>query len=204
MSLPEGTILKLAQNILLPDDQVAVNVFWAVLEDSVGSGPLAVIDVLAAASNYMDEVYENLLALIADTVVSTVVEVWEVDGPTGDLTPIGDELTTWTPTGGTDILPNGVAGIISAKTTNTDVTARKFFPGFLENNCDENNWISGALTSMISAGADWVDGWVDPNEVEFIGGVYSMTKHNFFMFTDVVLANAIAGYQRRRKPGVGS
>lgn len=204
MTIAEGTIIKLAQNILLPDDQVAVNVYWAVVEDSIGPGPVDEDDVLDAAANWMDEIYANLVTEISDLVTSTLVEVWEVDGLTGDLTPIGDELTTWTPTGASDAMPNGVAGITSAKTTSTDVTGRKFYPGLQDTRAEDNNWISGTLTAMLAAAADWVLGWVDANDVEFIAGVYSMTQNSFYPMTGVIIANAIAGYQRRRKPGVGT
>lgn len=204
MSIAEGTIIKMAQNILLPDDQVAVNVYWAEVEDAVGSGPLDDADVLEAAANYMDEIYTNLLAFIANTATGTLVEVWTVDPVDGDLTPVGDELTTWTAAGATDALPNGCAAIISAKTVNTEVTGRKFFPSFIESNAVDNNWLSGAVTAMLASAADWILGWEDANDVNLIAGVWSMTKLDFYTMSGTIIANAIVGYQRRRKPGVGT
>lgn len=204
MSLPEGTILKLAQNILLPDEQTAINVFWVVLEDAVGSGPLAVIDILAAASNYMDSLYGEVNGSLADTLLSTIVEVWEVDGPTGDLTPVGDEATTWDGLSTNDALPNGVAGITTIKTTDTDVTGRKFIPGFHDGAADDNNLVATPLSQLVDFALSWAAGWTDANDVQFVSGVYSYTKNNFLMATGTTITNAIVGYQRRRKPGVGS
>lgn len=204
MSIPSGTILKIAQNILLPDTQTAVNVFWVSLSEEGGVGPLEEADVLEAAGNWMDQIYANVTPDMADTVVSTIVEVWTVNEATKELTPVGDEATTWVGVDLADALPNGVAAIGSMKTTETEVTGRKFLPGFVETDFTDNNLGAGGLARLVLFVIDWATVYIDPNNVHFSPGVYSPTKLNFFFTTGVVIANAIAGYQRRRKPGVGS
>ena len=57
MSISEGTIIKIAQSILLPDTQTAINAYWAVVAEDGGTGPLEEDDVLVAAANYMDQIY---------------------------------------------------------------------------------------------------------------------------------------------------
>lgn len=204
MSIAEGVILKIAQHILLPDTQTAINVFWAELLDNVGSGPLADDDVLDAASNWMDSLYANLAASMADTVSGTLVEVWIVNESTGVLTPVGDEVTTWDGTTADDALPNGIAAICSLKTTDTRVTGRKFIPGMTDAGATDNNLVGDALSRLALWAADWPVNFVDANDVEFNPGVYSGVLQSFFPASGVVIANAIVGYQRRRKPGVGS
>lgn len=203
MSLPEGTVLKIVGSMLLPDDVVGQLIFWAVLQDFAGSGPLDEADILEAAANWVDTLMGDVDNLMASSVSGTLAEVWEVDGPTGDLTPIGDEACTWAGLSGSDPLPNGVAAIVHLKTTNTDVTGRKFIPGIAEGNATDNNWAAAALTALGTFGASWGTVYTDPNDVQFVPGVYSVTKNVFYNATGTSIVNAIAGYQRRRKPGVG-
>lgn len=204
MSLAEGVILKIALNILLNDEQTAMQIFWATLSDSVGSGPLDEDDVIDAAANWMDEIYAHVSDALADTITPGLVEVWEVDGPTGDLTPIGDGAASWTATSVVDSLPNGCAIIGSLKTTNTDVTGRKFIPGWGDEGAVDNNLAAGPLGKLVNFVAEWATVFVDANEVQLNPGVYSNTLNNFYLTSGVAVANAIVGYQRRRKPGVGS
>lgn len=203
MSISEGTIIKLAAGMLLADESVAQGIFWLVVEDVIGSGPLDEEDVIEAAGNWIDILYAHIEGNINDDVIPGIVDVWEVDGPTGDLTPIGDGIQTWVPSQVSEQLPNGVAAIIQMKTANTDVTGRKFLPGFTEIGIADNNWGSGSLTQMALFAADWALAYDDPNDVRLLPGVYSNTFNNFFLATGVVVINGIAGYQRRRKPGVG-
>lgn len=204
MSIAEGTIIKFAQNILLPDEQVAVNVYWATVEDNAGAGPLDDDDVIDACANFLDDIYDHINSNLANTVASTIVEVWTVNPLTGDLTPVGDGATTWDGTGVVDALPNGVAGICSAKTINTEVTGRKFIAGYGDTVFTDNNMLAAPLANLVLYALDWVTQHVDLNDVILNMGVWSQTKLNFYLFTGVVIANAIAGYQRRRKPGVGT
>lgn len=204
MSLPSGTILKIAQSILLPDTQTAMNIFWAALSEDGGAGPLDEDDVLEAASNWMDQLYANVDDDMNDQVSGNLVEVWTVDTGTGDLTPVGDEATTWVGLGPQDPLPNGVAAICALKTTDTDVTGRKFLPGYVEAQATDNNLTSVPLSRLVLFAVDWATQYVDPNSVIFSPGVWSTAKTQFVAAGGTVIANAIVGYQRRRKPGVGS
>ena len=204
MSISEGTIIKIAQSILLPDTQTAINAYWAVVAEDGGTGPLEEDDVLVAAANYMDQIYENIVADLADTVTASLVEVWTVNPVDGDLTPIGDEVATWTPVSTADAFPNGVAAIAALKTTNTDVTGRKFVPGYADTKAIDNNLIGTPLANFVLYAVDWGTQYIDANSVILTPGVWSQTKLNFYLASGVVIANAIVGYQRRRKPGVGT
>jgi hypothetical protein len=204
MSWPINTVLKLAALSLMPDETIAINVFWALLDDNAGGGPLADADILQAAANYVDNFYDEMGVDLADTLLGTIVEVWAVDEPSGDLTPIGDETTTYEGQSVNDALPNGVAGVMSLKTVETDVTGRKFVPGYTDETFVDNNMTGPALARAALAAVEWAAQWVDANDVILNPGVYSSVKQNFFIATGTVIVNAIAGYQRRRKPGVGT
>lgn len=204
MSIAEGAILKIASSLLLQDTQTAINVFWVELLDSVGSGPLDEDDIVAAAANWIDQLFANVEDSISDNDEGTLVEVWTVDEPTGVLTPIGDDALTWNGANVDDALPNGCAAICSMKTTSTKATGRKFIPGFAETLALDNNLIGIGITDLVLFSVDWATNYVDANDVEFNPGVYSPTQADFFPATGVVISNAIIGYQRRRKPGVGS
>lgn len=204
MSWPVGTILKIAANIVLNDEQEAINVFWTLLGDNVGSGPLEDSDILAAAGNYIDALYDNIKIDISDTVWAGIVEVWAVDPVDGDQTPIGDDLAIWVGGNVGDAFPNGVAAICSMKTEDTDVTGRKFLPGYTEAAFTDNNMDATSLARLILFAADWASDYVDPNDVVLEPGIWSQTKLDFVAATGITVVNTIAGYQRRRKPGVGS
>lgn len=204
MSIAEGTIIKIAQNYLLPDEQTAVNVYWAEVNNNAGPGDLADADVLVAVSNWLDLLYAEVVATMADVVISTICEVWTVNEVTGDLTPVGDEATTWDGTSVNDPLPNGVSAICSMKTSETDVTGRKFLAGYHDTAADDNNLITTALVRLVDFALYWATQYVDANDVVLDPGVYSTALASFFGATGTIIANAIVGYQRRRKPGVGS
>lgn len=204
MSLPVGTILKIAAIILLNDEQEAINVFWVALDDAIGPGPLDEADVLEAAGNWMDQLYDNIKIDIADSVLGGIVEVWRVDPSDGNQIPIGDDLAIWVGGAANDPFPNGVAAICSMKTQDTDVTGRKFIPGYTEVAFTDNNIDANPLGRLILFAADWATQYSDPNDVVFNPGVWSQTKLDFVLATGVTVVNTIAGYQRRRKPGVGS
>lgn len=204
MSIPEGTIIKIAQNYLLPDEQTAVNVFWQEVNNNAGPGDLDDDDVLDAVANWLDQLYAEVVASLADVIVSTICEVWTVNEATGDLTPVGDAATTWDGTSVNDPLPNGVAGICTLKTTETDVTGRKFLAGYHDTAADDNNLIVAALARLVDFAINWATQYIDPNDVILDPGVYSTVLASFFGATGTIVANAIVGYQRRRKPGVGS
>jgi hypothetical protein len=89
------------------------------------------------------------------------------------------------------------------KTSDTEITGRKFIPGFAESGIEDNNWGSGTLVSLALYAVEWASTWVDPNDVTLVIGVYSNTKNTFAASNGVEVVNGIAGYQRRRKPGVG-
>ena len=204
MSLSDGTIIKIAAETLLPDDTIAINVIWGVVSDNGGSGSVDEADVLDAAAAFVDNMFQNLETRIPTGIDGGLVNVWTVAPATGDLTPIGDEALTWTGSSAQDPFPNGVAAVGSAKTTNTDVTGRKFIPGLNEQAADDNNLTAASLTAILAYLADWVTVFVHVSDVIITPGVYSYTDSNFYLFTGVIVANAILGYQRRRKPGVGT
>lgn len=204
MTLPINTVLKIAQNINLFDTQTAINVFWAKIDDNVGGGPLAETDVLDAVVNYLAKVYLDILPSMDASITGSLAEVWTVLESTGDLTPVGDIASIFAGTGVGDAFPNGVAAIAAMKTTNTDVTGRKFIPGYVETEAVDNNLTGPALARLVLMAVDWADQHIDANDVIINPGVYSRAKLQFFNTTGAIVANGIVGYQRRRKPGVGT
>lgn len=204
MSIAEGVIIKIAANILLNDEQTGINVFWAEVADNIGAGPLDDDDVLDAAANWLDVLYTNLLAVLADTIIGTIAEVWTVNLPDGDLTPVGFGVQTWEGTSAADALPNGNAMICAISTEDTDVYGRKFIPGVNEGSTVDNNISAGSLVALLGFAEDWVAQYIDANDVVLNPGVYSNAQNAFRASVDSFSANAIIGYQRRRKPGVGT
>lgn len=204
MSIPINTIIKVGAHILLPDVVDAINVFWFLIDDNVGSGPLDEDDIITATENWLDLLYAEVLASLADTVSGELVDVWEVEEGPFNLKPIGDGLQSWAGSAPQDAAPNGVAQVAALKTVNTDVTGRKFIPGSAETSMTDNNLTGTALARLLDFGIYWAAQYIDANDVILNPGVYSKTKSNFYASTGTIVGNAIVGYQRRRKPGVGT
>ena len=204
MAISEGTVIKVAQNILLPDEQIAVNVFWYVVADDAGSGPLEEEDVVAAAAARMDDLYEEITGAMSDVCIGGQVEVWSVDQATGDLTPLGEQAATWEGISTGDMLPNWVAAICAMKTTNTEVTGRKFLPCFAEVGATDNNLTAGNLALLVAFASEWDNIFISAADVILTPGVYSTAKALFYLASGTTISNSVLGYQRRRKPGVGS
>ena len=101
-------------------------------------------------------------------------------------------------------MPNGVASLVHALTTDPDVRGSKYFGGHLPASTVDNDWTGGFLSTMLAGGLIWVEPFVGAGTGgDFAPGVWSPTKTNFFLFNGTVTVNAQVAYQRRRKPGVG-
>lgn len=202
MAVPDGAILRIVASLLFPESVIAQNVFYAVFTDTGGSD--ADQDVIDDVGIWVDAIMTTLAGNIYDGVSLDEVKVYIYDAGDDDWDELGDTTPIFVGASSADMLPHGVAAVVHAKTSNPDVQAAKYFGGFTESTQEDGILNGGALTALGLAADEWSEPFVGANSGgDIFPGVWSPTKTNFFYFNQVETINAILGYQRRRKPGVG-
>jgi hypothetical protein len=202
MAILTGTILKVVASILMPENVIAQNIFYAVVTDLVTSDDED--DVVADLVTWVELMYAELNEGVADVCAASDVKVYEYDPLDEDWDEVGSDVWTDGFALVSDMLPHGAAGLIHAKTTNPDVQAGKYIAGIGEVTCVESDWDIGAITRFADFAAVWVAPFVGTETGGTFGsGVWSTAKENFLLFNGIYIVNGLVAYQRRRKPGVG-
>jgi hypothetical protein len=202
MSVAEGTILRIVAVMLFPDSSIMQNVFAAVLTSAGGSSDEQ--DVTDDMVEYMEAVYANHVNQLDQDLTASEVIVYEWDAADEDWDELGSN--SWTVAFNADsiLLPRGVALVVNYNTSDPDVQGRKYFGGFTEASWEQGSWDAGLLTAAAAAAVDIVTTFVGTNTgATFQPVVWSPTQQTARFYTGAVIINAVAGYQRRRKPGVG-
>lgn len=202
MSIPADTVLRAVAEILLPGTNIAQNVYYLKFLDDGGSN--ADQDVVDDIVDYLDTIYNAIKNQISDTVTLGEVKVYMWDTVGLDWDEIGSNSMTITMLDTGHMLPHGVAPVVTGRTVDPDVNGRKFFPGYGENSTTASTLNGTALTALLIAAALWITPFVgSASGSTFDPGVWSTVQVVFKKFVDHIIVNAIIGYQRRRKPGVG-
>jgi len=114
---------------------------------------------------------------------------------------------TWTlttpPNGAGDYLPHGVAALLKFTTGAGKHYGRKFIGPLLEADVTAGSLTSGFISTLAALAALWLDQPDISVGNVFIPGIVHNLSGTFLPFLDGVV-NAVAAYQRRRKPNVGS
>lgn len=202
MSIEAGAILRVVAELIMPGSTVAQNVFYATFNDTGGSN--ADQDVVDDLVDWIDDIFDQIDLQMHSSITAGEVKVYIWDVLDADWDEIGSNVSTYVPAGGGDMLPHGVAAVMTGRTFDADVNGRKFFAGFSELSQSGSNWGGTALTDLLLAGAVWLTTFSGTaTGSTFYPGVWSVVQVVFRRFVDNLIVNGIAGYQRRRKPGVG-
>lgn len=202
MAISSGTILKVVVSLLMPDSVIAQNIFYTVITDLVTSD--AEDDVVDDMIIWVEAMYTDLIGNLSDQMAGSDVKVYEYDPIDEDWDEVGSNTWSVTFTGTGDMIPHGVAAICYAKTLDPDVQAGKYIPGITEDSFSESDLNAGLVTDLAQFCATWVGGFTGTNTGGTVGpGVWSTVGAVFKLFNGNYVINGLAGYQRRRKPGVG-
>ena len=202
MAVSDGTILKIVASILMPDAVLVMNVFNAVFADTGTSNDEA--DVVSDLVDWVEALYATLNAQISSSSVASEVAVYEYDAIDDDWDEIGSDGWTDGFTNTDQILPFGVAPIVRMKTIDPDVQGRKFLPSWCEDTLANGYLGAGDLTAAANFAAEWITAFVGAaTGGDFVPVVWSPTGKVPKVGNGVYIVNAISGYQRRRKQGVG-
>lgn len=202
MSIQADTVLRVVSELIMPQTTVAQNVFYAKFLDDGGSN--ADQDVVDDCVDWMDQIFSDILTLVVSSIDAGECKVYQWDPVGLDWDEVGSNVMTVTFTDADQMLPHGVAAIITGRTVDPDVNGRKYFAGFGEDTCGSSNLSGAAITALLLAGAEWLVPFVGAaTGSTFDSGVWSTTQVAFKKFVDNLIVNGVVGYQRRRKPGVG-
>ena len=202
MAVSDGAILRIVAEFLMPELVIAQNIYYAVFRDTGGSNDEQ--DVVDDVTDWIDNIYTNLIAICSDDLALQITTVYVRDLVGGDWDELGTGIPTVTFTDPDTIVPHGVAALCHAYTTDPDVRGSKYFPGFADSEVTASFVSGGGLTALLAVCADWVLEYVgSATGGDFEPGVWSPTNGAFYQFIDSFVANGVVAYQRRRKPGVG-
>lgn len=203
MTIPTGTILRVVANLGWTDGEINQNVFNCVI--SGAGGPWDEDDVLDDCEDWLDNLYANLTTIVTNTVDGLSTIVYKYDAVGDDWDEVGTNPFTWNPTGDANqVLPRGVAGLVTAKSTDPDTDARKYLAGFLEAQLVDTLWSAATVVFMAAFGADWVLPFVGAaTAADFTPAVWSVVDTVAKSLVDTIIIPTIPAYQRRRKQGVG-
>lgn len=181
----EGALL--AQRIL--------SVYQFILADTTPDA-----DVVEDLSERMTDLYPTtLLATMADNYVleSLYIKNLTQNEDLGQVSWPGDQ-----PSGTGELLPLGIAALITAPTALPGTRGRKFLPAMVEGNCTDSLWTSGLMTVLNAFGVAYISGFIGGTS----GSAYApgvLDKNGAFRGFIEALTTNVPAYQRRRKQGAG-
>lgn len=202
MSITVGDVLKVVAIMSTVDGNIFENVFSAVIGGS--GGPYDDDDIVDDAVAWLDAMYANVTNYVSNLIDGSEARIYVYDPVDDDYDEVGSGAWSWNPASSIEPAAWGVAGLINAKTTDPDVSGKKYLPGFHQQNLVDSLWISGAVTAMAAFAADWVTGFTGGTSgADWVPGIWSVARTNFYACSGTVLIPTIPAYQRRRKQGVG-
>lgn len=189
--VPGGTIAQLVYHYLGVSGTTAT-------EAQVGTAVEAALDLA----------WDHIAARVSDLVLGSTIEglVWDFvlnqwDG-VFTVALVGADGSS-----ADDMMPQGVAGLIKLFTVANRRQARKYIPGLAESQIDDGVIAAAALSDMALFAADFDDdivaGGLTLSYGTFNTDPASPLFETFSVSSGAVLAEGIAAYQRRRKPGTG-
>lgn len=197
MAFSAGDVFTATARMDLFNGQSAIqNVFTFNVISGSGSDQDAMDDIAAQ----LDTMYGTINSYIANDVSYNDILVYDA----GHERPVGTVSWPSKTVGASvgDVLPGGVAAVITFRTGKNRTFGRKYLGGLTESESNDGalssplqtalaNFAAYMLTGFVggTSGADWLPIILDKNSV-----VWPLTE---------ALVRDIWGYQRRRKPGVG-
>lgn len=201
MPVNQSEIIRLTMNYRLPNNDVAQNVTHFQYLDAPTLTDEQVLDDLepwvVGWSQAWELIGSNQVELeTMEASVFTFEEKW---------VGLGERTINVTGNAITDMLPPGVAGLLTREVSNSSGIAKKFIIGQTEAQQDQGVWDPSTLVSMIACAGAWI---VTPDFYVGVTNNYWQVTHRgvynigYLMSNDVVV-NPVVAYQRRRKQSVG-
>lgn len=202
MTIAIGDVLRVVAVLVWTDGDVAQNVFNAIIAGA--GGPFTEADIVDDALDWVETMYATLVGVMSDEIDGSEVRVYVYDGVGDDWDEIGSEAWVFNPTATADQLPRGVAGLINAKTSDADVSGKKYLPASTESDAADGLWNVTYLADLVDFGAEWLPNFVGAvSGATWDPGIWSPTNTELFPASGTAIIPTIPAYQRRRKRGIG-
>lgn len=202
MTVSTGDILRVVASMLWDDGNVVQNVYNAVVTGA--GGPWDDSDIVDDAEAWLDNMYANITIKVSNQLDGNEVIVYKYDAVDDDWDEVASQAWTWNPSGATDQVPRGVAGLVRLWTTDPDVQGKKYLAGLMETQMTDGLWGGSLLTDFLAFAADWYTPFVGGTSgADWAPGIWSVAGTVFKLGVDHIATSSIPAYQRRRKRNVG-
>lgn len=208
MPLNDGEVCKVVKTILMPSLVLGQNVYYWRLDDPVPDNPsdaqiISALDTkLTDMCNQVDQLMSNEYSFGS---FSAERVTW--DGSKWETTSnLGEAVLNILGTLVADAMPHGVAAVVAAQTTRPQTRARKFLAGLTDTNAEDSTWSGAVMTALALYALAWIGSQAVVGSAELVPVVLGQSGPSAGIIYPLIsaAASSIAGYQRRRKPGVGS
>lgn len=202
MSVTSGDILRIVATYLWTDGNVMQNVFNAVV---TGAGsPWDDDDIVADGLAWVQNLYANWTSILVNDVDGSQVVGYVYDPIDDDWDELASDNWTFNPTSVAEQIPRGVALLINMKSTDPDVSGKKYIGGFGEGSVTDGLWVAGSVAAAIAFAADWNAPFTGATSgASWQPGIWSPTDTVFRATDSTAIIPLIPAYQRRRKRGIG-
>lgn len=202
MSVTDGTILRVVASMAWTDGNINQNVYNAVVTG--GGSPWDDGDIADDAELWADDMYLNIAANMSDELDGATVTVYKYDPVDQDWDEVAVVAWVYNFTNTDDQLPRGNAGLVNFKTTDPDVSGKKYIPGLTESGVNDGLINAGLLTAIGNYAIDVMDPFVGGvSGATWTPGVWSVVGTVFKAYSQQAITSNVMAYQRRRKRGVG-
>lgn len=203
MTITSGTVLRVVAQMLWADGEITQNVFNNVI--SGAGSPFDEDDVMDDCLDWVEDMWLNFAAIMAAELDGGSVIVYRYDPVDDDWDEVG--TINWAFGGGgaaNTALPRGVAALVTVKSEDPDVDARKYIPGMTEADLTSELWTGATIAVLALFGADWVTAFVGAaSGATFTPAVWSVVGKVAIDLIGTIIVPTIPAYQRRRKNNVG-
>lgn len=197
MSVADNAILRVVSTCSILGTTKTQNVFHA--RHTTGSAQDD-SDVIDAAVEWIEAILTEMVAVLANDLSLTGVEVYEYSHP--DIEPIGESAGTFVGTANDANVPSGLCMMLEAFKERTGHADRKYISGLTVGSLLADSWAAGTLAVGADAVLVWINEFTASNGVKLTGCYLNRSTGATAFYTGGSVASKIA-YQRRRKPGVG-
>ena len=195
MSVAANDVVRATARLNLTDGQIAENVYHFLVTAANSDA-----NVMSSVTDKLEAMYSEITGSMASSVTFLDIQFYNL---TQNITMgVSGWPTLTTGSSGSSQAPPGVALLISVTTFAAKVLARKYLAGLISGRWTGSAWDSTVLGAVVEFVLAWTSlGTVSPGSGNFIPGVRDQSGA-FQLFREAII-RAEAGYQRRRRQGVG-